>query len=281
MNPSNRLNNLISLLVITPLLLPLLSSVPAHGQSTAGGEVRVKPRSQTQPAQVAGAATPQAKGGGKPKAGAGAGEAERVQRRTQAVDILKGVVERAGEIPEAGARAAVVASALDLLWKHDESYARANFVRSADGMLEKFASDETKGQERAELRSALGVLLKAFARRDPRESGRLLDRFQKLLEEAMKGGPGSRLSPRERLSLAQAGLDSDPAQSAAFAGNVIESGVPSSFPEYLNELERRDPAAAASLFRTALSILGGGAVSTSSAGQTSRPTPCSPAAAAG
>lgn len=256
MNPSNRMDNLIRLLVITALLPPLLPSVPARGQVAAGGEARAKSPGQTQPAQGGGATTPRARGGGKPKAGA----AERVQRRTQAVDILKGVVERAGDIKEAGARAAVVADALDLLWKHDESYARVNFVRSADGMLEKFASDETKGQERAELRSALGVLLKAFARRDPQESGRLLDRFQKLLEDAMKGGPGSRLSARERLSLAQAGLDSDPAQSAALAGKVIESGVPGSFPEYLNELERRDPAAAASVFRTALSILGGGAV---------------------
>ena len=36
--------------------------------------------------------------------------------------------------------------------------------------------------------------------------------------------------------------------------------MPASFPSYLNELEQRDPTAAASLFRVALSILSGGRV---------------------
>jgi hypothetical protein len=62
------------------------------------------------------------------------------------------------------------------------------------------------------------------------------------------------------LSLAQASLDSDAVQSAALAAKVLETGVPGSFPSYLNELEQRDPGAAASLFRVALSILSNGRV---------------------
>jgi hypothetical protein len=71
---------------------------------------------------------------------------------------------------------------------------------------------------------------------------------------------GNSLSPTERLSLAQASLESDAVQSAAFAAKVLESGVPGSFPSYMNELEQRDAAAAASLVRVALSILASGQV---------------------
>lgn len=71
---------------------------------------------------------------------------------------------------------------------------------------------------------------------------------------------GHLVSPSERLSLAQAGLESDAAQSVALAAKVLEAGVPGSFPSYLNELEQRDPAAAATLFRKALSILATGRV---------------------
>jgi hypothetical protein len=46
-------------------------------------------------------------------------KAEEAQRRAQAIDILKGVVESAGEIPETQTRASVLTGALDLLWKHD------------------------------------------------------------------------------------------------------------------------------------------------------------------
>jgi hypothetical protein len=189
----------------------------------------------------------------------GAGEAslrkaEEAQRKAQAVDILKGVVESAAEIQETQTRVAVLTGALDLLWKHDEAYARANFIKSADALSDRFASDTTQRQERSEIRASMGALLRAFAHHDPQAATRLLDKFQKLLEEVLKGNT---LSLNERLSLAQASLDSDAAQSAALAAKVLEGGIPGSFPSYLNELEQRDAAAAASLFRAALSRVAG------------------------
>jgi hypothetical protein len=184
-------------------------------------------------------------------------KAEEAQRKAQAIDILKGVVESAAEIQEWRTRIAVLRGALDLLWKHDEAYARANFVKFAAALSDRFASDAIPRQERYEIRAAMGVLLTAFARHDPQAAARLLDKFQKLLEDVLKG---TSLSPGERLSLAQASLDSDSVQSVALAAKVLEVGVPGSFPSYLNELEQRDAAAAASLFRVALSILAGGRV---------------------
>ena len=177
---------------------------------------------------------------------------EDAQRKAQAVDILKGVVESAAEIQEMRTRMAVLSGALDLLWKHDEAYARSNFTKTAAALSDTFASDTTQRQERSEIRASMGVLLMAFARHDPEAASRLLDKFQTLLEEMLKGNS---LSPGERMSLAQASLDSDTTKSAALAAKVLETAVPGSFPSYLNELEQRDAAAAASLFRVALSIL--------------------------
>ena len=179
-------------------------------------------------------------------------KAEEAQRRAQAVDILKGVVESATDIQELLTRVAVLTGALDLLWKHDEAYARANFTKAVAVVSERFAADTTPKQERSELRAAISVLLTAFARHDPQAAARLQDKFQKLLEEVMKGYT---LSLNERLSLAQGSLESDTAQSAAIAAKVLESGVPGSFPSYMNELEQRDAVAAASVFRVALSMV--------------------------
>ena len=184
-------------------------------------------------------------------------KAEEAQRKAQAVDILKGVVESAAEIQEMRTRMAVLTGALDLLWKHDEAYARSNFTKTAAALSDRFASDTTQRQERSEIRATIGVLLMAFARHDPQAASRLLDKFQTQMEDVLKGNS---LSPSERMSLAQASLDSDTTKSAALAAKVLETAVPGSFPSYLNELEQRDPAAAVSLFRVALSILAGSRV---------------------
>jgi hypothetical protein len=181
-------------------------------------------------------------------------KAEEAQRQTQAIDILKGVVESTAEIQKTQTRVTLLTAALDLLWKHDEAYARANFVKAAEALSDRFASEATPKSERAEIRSTMGVLLREFARHDPKPAARLLDKFQKLLEDVLKGNS---LSPGERLSLAQASLESDAVQSATLAAKVLEAGVPGSFPSYLNELEQHDAAAAANLFRIALSILTG------------------------
>jgi hypothetical protein len=186
-------------------------------------------------------------------------KAEDAQRKAQAIDILKGVVESAADIPETQTRVAVLTGALDLLWKHDEPYTRANFIKTVGVLSDKFASDATPRQERSQIRASIGVLLMAFARHDPNAAARLLDKFQKLLEDVLKGNS---LSPSERLSIAQASLDSDVVQSAALAAKVLQSGVPGSFPAYLNDLEQRDATAAASLFRVALSLLASGRVYT-------------------
>jgi len=184
-------------------------------------------------------------------------KSEEMQRKAQAIDILKGLVESAAEIQETQTSVTVLTEALDLLWKHDEAYARANFIKSATALSDRFASETTQRQERSEIRVAMGMLLRAFARHDPHAAAQLLDKFQKLLEDVLKGNT---LSLNERLSLAQASLDSDILQSAALATKVLDTGVPGSIPSYLNELEQRDAATAAAVFQFALAILASGRI---------------------
>ena len=107
----------------------------------------------------------------KAKSGMDAGDTaqrrvEEAQRKTQAIDILKGVVESAAEIQKTQTRVAVLVAALDLLWKHDGSYARANFIKYAAALSDRFASESIQKNERAEIRATMGVLLRAFARHD-------------------------------------------------------------------------------------------------------------------
>lgn len=176
---------------------------------------------------------------------------EELQRKAQAIDTLKGVVESAADIQETRARVAVLTGALDLLWKHDEAYARTNFIKFATALSDKFAANTTEKTERSEIRASMGALLRAFGRHDVQAAARLLDKFQDLVEGVSKDN----LSPSERLSIAQASLDSDAVQSAALAAKVLETAVPGTFPAYLNELEQRDADAAASLVRIAVSMV--------------------------
>jgi hypothetical protein len=253
------MKNRLGLALLAALLLGGQARPPALAQSAsrpASDGANESAAQQTKGGQPAGRAQPRGGDG----AAARAAEHAAALRKAQAVALLKGVVEGSGEIKSVEARARTVVEALGLLWKHDEAYARANFLKAAEAALDLFASEEAGREQRAEAKAAVITILKALARHDPRASEKLMARYLKLAEEAAARGAGdSTPSLRERLSLAEESLDLDPAQSAALAAKVIEAGVPGSFPQYLNELERRDATAAASLFRTALSLLGGGA----------------------
>ena len=184
-------------------------------------------------------------------------QAEQAQRKAQAVDILKGVVESAADLQDTETRVTVLTGALDLLWKHDEAYARTHFTKSAVALSDRFAAETTQRDERSEIRASMGVLLMAFARHDSQSAAVQLSKFQKLLEDVLKGNS---VSPNERLSIAQASLQSDTTQSTTLAAKILEGSIPGSFPSYMNELEQRDAAAAASLVRVPLSILASGRV---------------------
>ena len=182
---------------------------------------------------------------------------EEAQRKAQAIDILKGVVESAPDIEDLQTRVGILTGALDLLWKHDAAYARASFIKTATAWLDRYASDATPIEERGEIRLVMSKLLTAFARHDGPAATRLLYKFQKLLEDVAKEDS---ISPDEQISLARGSLDSDVTESTALAAKALEVGVPGEFSRYLMDLEKRDPTAATSLFRLALSTLSSGRV---------------------
>src|SRR6185369_5500799 len=125
-------------------------------------------------------------------------QAEAAQRKTQAIDILKGIEESASDIQDTQKRVAVLTGALDLLWKYDEAYARTNFIKSAGALSDRFASDTTSRDERSDIRASMGMLLMAFARHDSRAAGVQLSKFQKILEDVLKGNSISPMQAAKR-----------------------------------------------------------------------------------
>jgi hypothetical protein len=248
----------------------LFVSLLATAQSRAGVSVYAQgsPPSVTQ-AKPQAPAKGERRGASPParenKAGAEEAEREAAGRRKQAVEILKGVVERAGELENVEARASVASDALDLLWKHDETYARANFLKAFDALAGQPSSESDGAKSRAEVKAAVNLLLKALARHDPPSAAKLMERYRRLAEAASQGDDDAKVSQRDRLALARSSLDADPAQSAALASKIIESGLPNSLPEYLYDLERHDRAVADSLYREAIAALARGAYDTTQA----------------
>jgi|GEM_PF-5111416 len=62
-------------------------------------------------------------------------DTERENRKTQAVSILYEVISYADEIENFESQATIISNALNLLWKHNESYSRANFLKALDRFL--------------------------------------------------------------------------------------------------------------------------------------------------
>jgi hypothetical protein len=202
----------------------------------------------------------------KPRDAAQKAEKEEARRKAQAVEILKGVVEHSGNVEEIEARASIASDALDLLWKHDETYARANFLKQFDALASQPPSSDADGVKRGvRIKSAINLLLKALAKHDPATAAKLMERYRQLAETASKDDEDAKVSQRDRLALARASLDLDPSQSAALAAKVLESGLPSSLPEYLYDLERHDAATADALYRETIAALARGAYNTTQA----------------
>jgi len=69
------------------------------------------------------------------------------------------IAQSAADIQKTQTRVALVTAALDLLWKHDEAHARANFVKVADVLTNRFASDAIQKNERAEIRATILIII--------------------------------------------------------------------------------------------------------------------------
>jgi len=182
------------------------------------------------------------------------GAVEKENQRQQAVLVIHRIIDQAQGISDIEVRTSVLSNALALLWNYDEQYAVSSFQRSIDRLLEKYSADDTTLAERLKLAAAIRQLIISVAPRNQAQADQALERYKKTTSEGASDDKRG-LSLKERLSIAQANLDSDAKQSAALAEAILRSGVPAMFPDYLSKLEDRNPDLSNALYRAALSQL--------------------------
>ncbi len=188
------------------------------------------------------------------------GNLERENAKAQAISVLHEVIDRSDRINDWEIQATLISNALDLLWKHEESYARSNLQRALDRFFLEYSSRTNTTQQRSQVVTGIKTLISSLAKHDPEGAAKALDRFGKLAEELSQ--TSENLSPRDRLAVAQSSLDVNARQSAMLAARVLSAGVPGTFPDYLYQLEVRDEESAADLYRAALSQLAGNPIYT-------------------
>ena len=192
--------------------------------------------------------------------GTASGNLERENAKAEAISVLHEVIDRFDRLGDWQTQATLISNALDLLWKHEEPYARSNLQRALDRFFLEYSSRANTTQQRNQIVSGIKTLISCLAKHDPEGAAKALDRFGKLTEELSQ--TNENLSPRDRLAVAQSSLDVNARQSAMLAARLLSAGVPGTFPDYLYQLEIRDEEAAAGVYRTALSQLGGNPIYT-------------------
>lgn len=192
--------------------------------------------------------------------GTDSGNLERENAKAQAISVLHEIIDRSDQVKGWGSQATVISNALDLLWKHEELYARSNLQRALDHFFLEYSSRTNTTQQRSQVVTGIKTLISCLAKHDPEGAAKALDRFGKLTEELSQ--TSENLSTRDRLAVAQSSLDVNARQSAMLAARLLSAGVPGTFPDYLYQLEVRDEGSAADLYRAALSQLAGNPIYT-------------------
>ncbi|MGZ8842805.1 MAG: hypothetical protein ACXW18_04030 [Pyrinomonadaceae bacterium] len=179
---------------------------------------------------------------------------EKENQKQQAVLVIHRIIDQAQEISEVEVRTSVLSNALALLWNYDEQYAVSSFQKSIDRLLERYSANDATSAERLKLATATRQLIVSVAPHNQAEADQALERYKKAVGEGA-GDDKRGLSPKERLSIAQANLDFDVKQSSALAEAILRMGVPLMFPDYLSQLEDRNPDLSNALYRFGLSQL--------------------------
>ncbi|MDQ3129133.1 MAG: hypothetical protein M3Q99_00025 [Acidobacteriota bacterium] len=173
----------------------------------------------------------------------------------QAIFSLKDVLRGAKSIDDVGQRAYIVAEASKILWKYDESFAQDsllaatnNFISDYESIIESLNKPDDAKQKIGNLNRAIGILLRAVAKNDLKSADKLQEKFFKLKDTQISGENNL----NEKLKMAQEGEGFDIEQSVNLVGKIIEFGIPVSFPQYLFDLKKKNPALADNLYRQAL-----------------------------
>ena len=181
----------------------------------------------------------------------------------QAIQLLKSSLSLSRSVEDVPKRALLAARASELLWDYDQEFARSNISDAIDLIFDQYKelTAESTNNSIRRLNAAVDILVKILARKDPPAADAVNQRFARMRSELLKDTTPDP-SAKERLSVARESLDVDIAQSVQLARKIIERVIPSTFPQYLYDLRRKDPSAADALYRHALGIMASRAVYT-------------------
>lgn len=173
----------------------------------------------------------------------------------QAILSLKDVLLGAKTIDDVGQRAYIVAEASKTLWKYDKSFAQEalltttnDFISDYESIIQSLNKPDDARQQIRNLNYAIGILLRAVAKNDLKSADKLQEKFFKLRDAEISGENNL----NEKLKTAREGEEFDIEQSVNLVGKIIEFGIPNTFPQYLFDLKKKNPALADNLYRQAL-----------------------------
>lgn len=173
----------------------------------------------------------------------------------QAIFSLKDVLLGAKSIDDVEHRAYIVAEASKTLWKHDELFAQDVLLTTTNILISNYESivqalnkPDDAEQQIKKLNYAIRVLLRAIAKNDLNSADKLQEKFFKIKDAEISGQD----SLNDKLKIAKEGEEFDIEQSVNLVGKIIELGIPNTFPQYLFDLKKKNPALADSLYRQAL-----------------------------
>jgi hypothetical protein len=189
-------------------------------------------------------------------------EGEQEERRiSAALSLLNDTVDQCRTLENPEPRAALSSRALELLWRYDEQKARAVYGRIIDELISSYEAQvrDSGAQSQAtdKFGSSLIIALRSFSKLDAAAAAVALRKYHKIRTESIQQKPSSTSSLAETLSLAKESLGMSTNESVAIASAVLDIGVPSGFPQYLNDLRNVDSVLADTLFRKALAVLSG------------------------
>jgi hypothetical protein len=190
-----------------------------------------------------------------------ADEQARDLQKERAVQLLREALDSSSTIENVGERSLLVSRAAGLIWSHDQALARFSLSKTFQDVLAQYKDIEVveSTEKLGRLDAALNRLIATMMQKDTNLAGSAQQQLNEMRKEQLKG-KSSDPSNKEKLSLAQETLGSNPQKSIELASSVLQQGVPWGFPQFLYDLRQTDVSSADALYGEGLNILASGRI---------------------
>jgi hypothetical protein len=225
MDPNDMRQRVLSLIVLTLIITPLIAQTPSAKQTAKQSS---------------------------------AAELERQQLRQQAYETVKAVWANSRDITDTRHRNDINLQAFRLVWGTEPDLARNELTKYFDELLAVYSSTGKEDKGREPIETALSRTISAMAAGDPVAALKLQQRYFEARRQVTGDRTDDRRDRAGMLNLASDLLDTDVAQSVQLASKVVEKAFPEYVIQYLFNLQRKEPRMAQQLYETALRLLASG-----------------------